>query len=374
MLSDQTLKLLTAFVDGEITPRQQEAVMRVLRASSEAREMLRQLQEDAHMLKALPRHKVEPSLVDEVLRAIADQQVQRKQPAVKTARRRWLPFLAASLAASLVIAALGTLYWTMTSNPDGVSKVNGGLVKAAIPEKKPDPRPAPPIAKPRPKKIVEPIVEEKVTPEPIKEPPVDPVLTLKFNDLQEEGEASGRLTGKLLRAKGVELDITVRNNPLAMERLKAALHSQKIDVLVDASADAALRKKDQTKQTRVEYLVYAENLTADELTKLMQELSKADTTGMESSVPSPYDKVTVKSITKDVIEQISGLLGVDPGKLEPAKSSANVKPDPIKEWERKAVVLPVSGGGQQSKEIRQFINQRRSPQAGMVPVLIKIHE
>ena len=100
MLSDQVTELLTAFVDGELSQRQRKAVMRLLHRSSEAREVLRQLQENAHRLKQLPRHKVEPSLVRDVLQAIAEVQAQPKQPAPKLGRRRWLPYVAASLAAS----------------------------------------------------------------------------------------------------------------------------------------------------------------------------------------------------------------------------------------------------------------------------------
>ena len=70
MLSEQILELLTAFVDGELSQRQRKAVMRVLQRSSEARDVLRQLQENAHRVKKLPRHKVERSLVDQVMEAI----------------------------------------------------------------------------------------------------------------------------------------------------------------------------------------------------------------------------------------------------------------------------------------------------------------
>src|SRR5262249_19757793 len=108
MLSEQVIELLTGYVDGELSQRQRRAVMRLLHKSSEAREMLRQLQENAHQLKQLPFHKVQPSLVDEVMRAIAEQQAQPRPAAPpRGARRRWLPYLAATLAASLLIGAIG---------------------------------------------------------------------------------------------------------------------------------------------------------------------------------------------------------------------------------------------------------------------------
>src|SRR5438874_7653731 len=111
MLTDPMIQLLTAFVDGQLSQRQRKAVMRLLNKSSEARELLRQLQENSHRMKNLPRHKVEPSLVDEVLQAIAEA---KAQPAAATApkrQRRWLPVIAATMAASIVIAVIGVVYW-----------------------------------------------------------------------------------------------------------------------------------------------------------------------------------------------------------------------------------------------------------------------
>src|ERR1022692_518692 len=123
MLTDQVLELLTAFIDGELSQRQRKAVMRLLHRSSEARETVRQLQENAHKVKQLPRHKVEPSLVDEILQAIAEQKSQPKTVVQsKVVRRRWMPYLAASLAASLLIVTLGVVYWKSMAGKDNVAK------------------------------------------------------------------------------------------------------------------------------------------------------------------------------------------------------------------------------------------------------------
>ena len=78
MLSKPSLHLLTAFVDGELNERQRKALMRLLNRSSEARTVLKQLQVNAHRLKKLPKHKIGPSLVDEILLEIAKQRTQPK--------------------------------------------------------------------------------------------------------------------------------------------------------------------------------------------------------------------------------------------------------------------------------------------------------
>src|SRR5262245_22614809 len=110
MLTEQVIELLTAYVDGELNERQRKAVTRLLNKSSEARAMLKELQENAHKLKKLPTHKVEPSLVEEIMKAIEEAKAQPKQP-VPVRRRAWLPYLAASLAAAILVAVIGVLYW-----------------------------------------------------------------------------------------------------------------------------------------------------------------------------------------------------------------------------------------------------------------------
>src|SRR5580698_4865688 len=138
MLSDEITQLLTAYVDGELSQRQRKTVMRILHKSSEARELLRQLQENAHKIKQLPRRKVEPSLVDAVMQAIAEQKAQPKQPAaLRGARRRWLPYVTAALAASLLAGVLSIFAWQAFKDLEA-SKIGGGTV-VKNDDKKPEP-------------------------------------------------------------------------------------------------------------------------------------------------------------------------------------------------------------------------------------------
>jgi anti-sigma factor RsiW len=51
MLPNRDRKLLTAYVDGELTPQQDRNVHRLLGQSSEASELLRQLEEDSAQLR-----------------------------------------------------------------------------------------------------------------------------------------------------------------------------------------------------------------------------------------------------------------------------------------------------------------------------------
>jgi hypothetical protein len=71
MLSDRDLKLLTAFIDGEISRRQGKALLRLLHESPEARSILVDLQENARRLQHLPRRQLGGAFARQVLKALA---------------------------------------------------------------------------------------------------------------------------------------------------------------------------------------------------------------------------------------------------------------------------------------------------------------
>jgi len=365
MLSEQEMDLLTGYVDGELNDRQREAVMRLLNMSAEAREMLRQLQENAHKLKQLPQHNVEPSLVDEILQAIADEQAQvTTQAPSRPARGSWVPYIAASLAASLLIAAMGFLYYKHMIDPESPTKDEAPFAKGE--EKKPEkqqpgvtptPQPTPPSPR-KPNPLVDHLVNGTFDgfSKPI---PIDPVFVARFSEIKD-GQKTTQLAKELQRDPIVQLDITVKGNKVAMDRLKNVLRENKITLVADASATKKLADKTQGK---VEYVVYADNMTSDEVMKLMSELSKDYVQPFnmkQKDMTSPYQKVTVTPAAKDDRQKLDKLLG------EP-----NMKPAANRE--RQAVVLPVVGANP-SAEVAQFAKQRPAPQPGAIRLLIKIHE
>jgi hypothetical protein len=382
MLAEQATQLLTAFVDGELSQRQRKAVVRLLHRSSEARELLRQLQENAHRVKLLPRRKVTPTLVNDVLQTIAERHLEPREPVeLKRSPRLWKPYLAVSMAASLLIGALGLLYWQSINSPDGLSKDNGPGFAASTPIKKkpealiapgpkvqPSPTPAPPRA---PNPMVAKLVDgtfgsfnAPLFPDAFVSGAAESLFAGSFRELQKEGPATGRLVDQLNRDRVVQFDITVKNNSVAMERLKAALHERRIKLIVDPDAERALNaEKALKKKSKVEYLVYAENLTTDEVAKMLKDLGMNNTTGKKNE-PSPYEKIKVTPLGTKEKTKIAGALGIDFGTTD--KGSKN------NDWERTAVVLPVSASP--SAEIRRFAEQKRRPQAGAVQVLIKIHQ
>jgi hypothetical protein len=362
MLPDHVIQLLTGFVDGELSKSEHMAVQRLLEKSSEARGLLIQLQENAHKIKQLPSRKVEPSLVDEILAAIVAQQSQpRPAASYRGVRRRWLPYLAASLAASLLVCAFGILYWKVVQNQDGQSK-DTPIVKND-PEKKVEPAPQPnpqPPSPPTPRKgnpLID-LIAKGTVHEFMKPVPIDLPFSATFAELKS-GSKSSQLAREINNEKAIEFDIRVKNNAEAMNRLKDVLRDYKINLVADDSAAKPVNDK------KVQYLVFADNLKPDELTKLMGDLSQdyVKSMGMNQvNVSSPYKNVTVTPITKEDDQKLTKLLG------EPT----NTKSDP--KGERKAVVLPVNPAASPSAAVVQFAKQRPVPQAGTVQILIRIHQ
>ncbi len=365
MLSDQLLQLLTAFVDGELSQRQRKNVVRLLEKSSEARDILKQLQENAHRIKKLPRRKVEPSLVGGIMQAINERKAQPK-PATAPRRRRWLPYVAATLAASLLIAVIGVVYWNATRESKNGPKHT--YVENIV---KPEPKVTPePLPLPTPKKI-NPLLADmsKMIDSSVRDfgsAVLDnKFFSASFADLKKDGKLTGQLAHELSPGKSVQLEVTVKSNSEAMKRLQLVLKYQEIKLVTDPAAKKPIDNK------KTEYLVYAENLTTDELTKLMNELSDSYVVGSgnnQKTVASPYQKVTLTPLAQEDKQKVAKLLGVDAATLERKDAKVGTKS------ERVVLLLPSTGGAQPSAEVRQFVNQRRGAQPDAVQVLIKIRQ
>jgi hypothetical protein len=370
MLSDQEMQLLTAFVDGELTQRQRKVAMRLLEKSSEARALLKQLQENVHSLKRLPYHKVEPSVVEDVLQAIADRQAQPK--ALAGRRRAWLPYFAASMAVSLLIGVIGLVYWKTVIEMSDVPKGNGPEVVRNDVPKIIEPNPITPVAKKdNPWLTKATAITEGMHRDFSNYVPPKPYQAF-FGDLaKSDSNASIEFTHRLNREKSVHLEITVNSNDAAMMRLREVLMERQIKLIADPNVNNLLKGKTPGK---VEFLVYAENLTTEDVTKLMRELGHQYVVGQgtnQKMVDSPYKKVAIAPSEEENIQEIAKLFGVKVSAVE-LNDRKEIKGAPKRE--RQAVVLPATATGAPSQEVRQFVNQRPAPQAGTLQVIIKIRQ
>ncbi len=110
MLSDDVCQRLSAYLDGELSERQRQAVERLLQASPEARELLAELQANANALRRVPRHQLPSDFAPQVMDTIAKQQLQPGRRAAWRPAPRTLAL--AGVAASLLVAVgIGSLYF-----------------------------------------------------------------------------------------------------------------------------------------------------------------------------------------------------------------------------------------------------------------------
>ena len=377
MLADDAIQLLTGFVDGELSSRQHKAALRLLHDSSEARELLLQLQENAHKIKQLPRRQLDARFASEVLLLIAERDVKPEQPFRAAAiRMRWLPYVAVGMAAAVlfVVSLSGALYLAFYA--DGLPLGPGGdFVKGDAP---PLPRinpgngkPGPIEPEPPPRKAPNPLiarVTEGVHREYAAVIPPERAPSINFTDLKDEGQAARQLAAELKKTDDLQLDVTVRNNPQAMERLKSVLSAYGVKLVVDPASDAVMKKS----PGKAELLIYAENLSRDELSKIFKELAAG-----EKKTASPFTKVSVASLSKHEHQVVASLLGTDPVNRNPPDQKIigkQPKPLPNTKVERVVVVLPQAPETKASEQVRLFLLQAARPQPGSVRVLVRIRQ
>src|SRR5437764_14265134 len=106
MLPERFRQLLTAYVDGEVSKRQHKAVLRLLRRAPEARTVLRQLQEDAKLLRTLPRLHLDRDLSVPVAQAIRERNLRPVMPRAALHPERF-PLLPDWAAGALLLVAIG---------------------------------------------------------------------------------------------------------------------------------------------------------------------------------------------------------------------------------------------------------------------------
>src|SRR5262249_24373647 len=148
------------------------------------------------------------------------------------------------------------------------------------PEKKaPEVRPTVELTMPLPtRKLPNPLVAKLVDGShanfaaPIIADQADQPLAIAFHDLRNEGTPSARVATRVQTDRCVHLDVTVKNNSVALERLRSALHEVGIKVVVDPATAKSLAPRD----SKVEYWVYAENIKTDELSRILRDLSHDD--------------------------------------------------------------------------------------------------
>jgi hypothetical protein len=435
MHANRLSRLLSAYVDGELPGQQQEAVMRLVRRSAQARALLRQLQEDAEILRALPARNVGQDLAPQILERIAATRrpLARSRILVGRSIPAWVGLAAA--AAVLFALGIGTLLALRTPRegdsspviaprPFAGGKTEGqGTEFAVTPKNSPAPALAPASRADTPTKSLPnpmPVVtgpENKAAPLPdkpssnefavpvpevskLEAPEVHVALFIKPSDLEQK-EQRQHLLDTLRIGRAHRIDLICAEAPAALESVRGALTSQHIHPIIDRDAQdvPGLRPRSTG------FVVYMEYIAPDEVVGLLRKLRKPERKSSEANRPAQFENIGVNTMTAEDDHYLTRLLGTDPLKSTGPnpKSPGDVtirKPlseetaaeverslkgqggalrpqsseSQIGPSDRLAIVLPNDTGHRYgvSREVRQFLSHHKEARAGTLRVLLVV--
>jgi hypothetical protein len=420
MKSVNVRELLTAAVDGELTPAEKKVARRLLRQSEAARVLFAQLKADAARLKKLPRVPAPLELADNVLAAINDRAMTPTPlPPSPRAHRHfnwgWMPVWANMVAAAGVLVAitLGSYLYFSGSELYLASKDNrtahlppvvvpGDDIQDRNPEMAPHPHPrvtepAPdaiahkgPEVGPSPREVSQP--SDTLT-SPIKEmPEIEPFdfskirvsLLVRPQELASDADGRKKLVAEMKKDELIRLDLFCHSTSKALEQVAAALKSRGVTTLTDGYAHDRLQKKLPT-----ELMIFTEALTPDEVAQVMAAL------GTEDKEAGLFDTLVAAPFLEQDLVKLGKLLGLPniASKLPKAKSGVDIRrplPEgtadhvakslsgmgggsPRPKAERTAVVVaysPANGNPSASREIKQFAERRGERKADAKPLML----
>jgi hypothetical protein len=354
MLSDRHCRLLTAYVDGELTAHERQAVVRMVRESGEARAFLQQLQEDAEQIRQLPQVQLGQDLSDPILQKIARPILGPRAPTSSPGAGVPIWFGLATAAAVLSAVGLGSyFYFAATKHaqlpemavvprdpiqPPGViaDKRAGEEGQGRNPGKLPDR--APNRVAPKGTEEPEPLPQSTPTPQrdslaypastrdsrrdqPL-EFDIHPPLSIMRADYSKEARWLELLV-ELRKRPTHHLDLTSRDAVAAVDRLGGALKAHGVQLLVDDEAKDHLKPLFRNGKEPVEYIVYTENVTPDEALAVLKQLAAEDKKAEEKRRGSgPIAGISALTMSDNDRGALIRLIGIDPNQPVPKRPRA----------------------------------------------------
>src|SRR5262249_20677651 len=141
----------------------------------------------------------------------------------------------------------------------------------------------------------------------------------------------------------VRLELPCRETAKAFARVETSLKASNTALLTDQNAQARLKLP----KVKTNYVFLAEDLTQDELIKLLQHLGSEDARAeAKQKSEALFDKLLVDLMSEAHHKQLSQLLGVDLRTVTKAKPPLLVDPKkPVSEGTGKQVVDSLTGQG-----------------------------
>jgi hypothetical protein len=356
MHPDRERRLLTAYVDGELSPRQLRHVERLLARSEPARRLLRQLQADSRALRDLPTVRPPTDLAPAILGAIAPRRAQPRvapRPAVSAGLSAWVG-VAAAAAVLLGLGLASYLYFAswverepgsadaarrnLPPQPDQPKESGPLLARTDRPGTRNDADlersrdrlpPSPPPAK------ASSGVAERSRPSAPADSPDDKVLTDRVDifriaridvdlpvtfklDALVEGTVRKAFLAELAAGRDFRLELPCRNGTRAFEHLRGGIQSLGIAPVFDPAAREHLRLP----QLPGSYLVYLEDVTPEELARLLTVSAEADRKGGRAPLDRQFDRLVLARMTAADHKELAALAGTDPAQADHPRAPA----------------------------------------------------
>ena len=191
-------------------------------------------------------------------------------------------------------------------------------------------------------------------------------LVLRMHDLDKDNVRKS-LLDELKPDTGCWLELPCDNGTRTFDRVKAAVKKQKISLVIDQAAQKNL----QGTAAKSNYLLFVEDVTPEDATRLLQHIGLAD---KQAAANKPgearVDRLVLLPMAKARYDVLGHQLGIDPGKLEsPAKQSA----DQASTGARPTVLVIPYGKGSTAKnsaEVKRFLDNRKPVRPGTIRLVI----
>lgn len=427
MLAENLKELISAALDGELTPDEMRQVRELLWESAEARALYNQLKADRDRLRGLLPVPPPADLCDRVMARLPETGP-LATPAPAPARRRLRRLIPVGLAASLLLGITAASFWHFSRQGEGGPDSPPAMVQTPTTDPGPAvnrkwvevlPReqgmlpPRPPVVEPPREKnadSTEPpeslVIDSIPPPRPVDDPPskalafppVPPVAPFELARVRVPflagvAELTREDVGQSL-LDDLELHAAARINLFAsdpgrgVELFRAAAKAQGVTIFADPSIADRIKRKQATA-----YVVYLECLNAAEVRALLVALANADARSKERT----FDTLHLSTAAATDAKELKEVLGLDPGlwkrpagnkgdARDPKKPISSGTADEVaknlaapagKAPAKPAMLLALSPDAARihpaaSAELKKYLTQRGPRKDQAVPVMIVI--
>jgi putative lipoic acid-binding regulatory protein len=405
MLPDRISRLLTACIDGELDTHQRKAVLRLLRQSSEARQLLHDLKNDAKRLRGLPCQTLGQDFSEQLLQIINSRTApttQRSTLMVRSSIPAWLGL--ATAAAVLLIAGLGSavylatversrkaelLAWnrpesTQPSTPEGMAESDAPPepspeinrreplsfpapeqeMKVASTSGAPSPDDGKLQADPKPTALGSPLRDDAIHFKDL-EAPIPPVFNLRDLDPKKR-----QLLLQEMQKEAVHrIDLRCTDTLAGMQRLQTAFESQGIQLVIDQDAQAVLKLG---MGKNAPFALYSDEVTAEEIVAILQQFSSEDRK-MESKRAGKgrFETLMVNTLARQEEQKLFRSLGIDPAQFHApvpkGKAAVDIR-KPLSADTQEHVIRSLNGNGTPPTESGERARKTLDRQALVVMV------